>query len=182
MAQLYRRFATSHLEFPTREKSPITYTIPWAISELATTLSLSTSQWRTIIPSYWTTSHIHRPLTRYSRCLPLLSNTTTTTSSSMIKSSTSSSRPSHVQTSGTPQPLPIRTTAIFSGIIGVLALVLIAILGRWVYLRWRKAKDISLSLYEHPGPENGMLKIAPFIMTSELFLISRSRQPAHTKS
>jgi len=81
--------------------------------------------------------------------MPVLSNTTPTTTSGSIKSS-GNSQPSQVQTSGAPRPS--LTAAIVSGVIGMLALVLVAILGRWLFLRRRKSrqtKDISPFYHQH---------------------------------
>ncbi len=103
--------------------------------------------------------------------MPLLSNTTPTTTSVSIKSSTSSGnpspQPSQVQTS----PRPSLTAAVVGGVIGVLALVLVAILGRWLILRRRKAKqteDISLYLYDYHQHESGTLRIISLLMSHRL--------------
>jgi len=85
----------------------------------------------------------------------LINNTTPTTMSALVNSSRSlgnpSSQPSQVQASGTPQP-----AAIVGGVIGVLALgVLVTILGRWLFLRRKKAKQTEhISIYSY---QNGML-------------------------
>jgi hypothetical protein len=109
--------------------------------------------------------------------MPRLNDTTPTTTSL----STKSSHPVQVQTSDTPRPSP--TAAIVGGVFGVIALALFSILGRWLFLRRRKAKqteEISIyaNEYLHQPQGNRMSRITSFHKLSpELFLNSRCKQP-----
>ena len=90
--------------------------------------------------------------------MPLLGNTTPTTTFRSINSPTPLGSPTP-QTSNV-QPLP--TAAILGGVNGVLAVVLLAILGRWLFLHRRRTKQTEdpspYNLYEHyHQPGNGML-------------------------
>jgi hypothetical protein len=114
--------------------------------------------------------------------MPLLDNTTSITTSATIWSSTSSPQPSQAQTSGT-RPSRI---AIVGGVIAALTLVLIAILGRWLFVRRRKAKEIvEVSQYvQEYQPGSGMLRIPLFTHepSSEFFLNYRCKQRTYTNS
>ena len=114
--------------------------------------------------------------------MPLFNNTTTIGPTSTIKSSTSlgspSPKPSKVENSTSPIRTN-RTATIVSAVMGVLAIVLVAILGRWVFLRWRKPKKPEGIPLEHST--DGMLRITLLLMRHHLNC-SRSRQLAHTKS
>ena len=91
---------------------------------------------------------------------PSFEITSTSTSGSINNSST---HPSQVHTSGSSTPQSVRTVAILGGVTGVLALLLLAILGRWLFLRGRKVKqtdDPPPFSYEYHEPDNsGMLRI-----------------------
>jgi len=90
---------------------------------------------------------------------PSLEITSTSTSGSIDPST----QPSQNQTSGSSTPQSVRTVAILGGVTGVLALLLLAILGRWLFLRGRNVKqtdDPPLFSYEYHEPDNsGMLRI-----------------------
>lgn len=86
--------------------------------------------------------------------MPLLGNTTSTSTSGPTRSS-------QPQTPGASQSLV--AVAVLGALIGVLALLLLAILGRWLFLRSRKVKQTDsddpppFSDEYHHQPDNGML-------------------------
>jgi len=89
---------------------------------------------------------------------PSLEITSTSTSGSINPST----QPSQVQTPSSSTPQSVRTVAILGGVTGVLAILLLAILGRWLFLRGRNVKqsdDPPLSSYEYEPDNSGMLRI-----------------------
>ena len=109
----------------------------------------------------------------YTPSFEMLSMNNTTTTFTSITSSPSPGNPS-LPTSGTPQP-----AAIVGGVIGVLTLgILVAILGRWLFLRRRKSKQTET----FPIPCTVRSRIIVYYSITYCPSDFRCKQPTHTKS